>query len=76
MIKVVMAKSIIDVMETNGGNSLAAAERGIELLKRKVDGYGGVIVMNHHGNVGVAFNTPRMARAYIHEGMAEPVIAV
>jgi|ERR1041385_1278124 beta-aspartyl-peptidase (threonine type) len=76
MIKVVMAKSVIDLMEHNAGNAQVAAERGIDLLKRKVDGYGGVIVMNHAGRLGVAFNTPRMARAYINEEMGKSFIAV
>ena len=76
MIKVVMAKSVMDMMETNGGDAQIAADRGIEMLKRKVDGYGGVIVMNTAGRIGMAFNTPRMARGYIHEEMREPFVAV
>ncbi len=76
MIKVVMAKTVIDMMEQNGGDPVAASEKGIELLKRKADGYGGVISMNHKGEVGVAFNTPRMARAYMTEHMSEPFTAV
>ncbi|HEY6192936.1 MAG TPA: isoaspartyl peptidase/L-asparaginase [Bacteroidota bacterium] len=75
MIKVVMAKSVIDIMEANGGNAQAAADRGIELLKRKVDGDGGVIVLNARGEYGVAFNTPRMARAYMTSGMRVPFVA-
>ncbi len=76
MIKIVMAKFIIDIMENNGGNSQEAAQRGIETLKRKVDGYGGVIVMNHSGQCGISFNTPRMARAYMNERMSTPFVDV
>jgi len=72
MIKIVMAKTVIDMLDQNGGNPTEAAKRGIDLLKRKVDGYGGVIVMNRNGEVGIAYNTPRMARAYMTEHMSEP----
>ncbi|MBI5214539.1 MAG: isoaspartyl peptidase/L-asparaginase [Ignavibacteriae bacterium] len=76
MIKIVMAKTVIDMLEQNGGDVSDAATRGIDLLKRKVDGYGGVIVMNKRGEVGVAYNTPRMARGYMTEQMTEPIITV
>lgn len=75
MIKVVMAKTVFDFMEHNGGNAQLAAERGIDLLKRKVDGHGGVIVLNARGEFGVAFNTPRMVRAYRNESMSDPFIS-
>ncbi|HTK80794.1 MAG TPA: isoaspartyl peptidase/L-asparaginase [Bacteroidota bacterium] len=76
MIKVVMAKTVIDIMEANGGDPQKAAESGIDLMKRKADGYGGVIVLNHNGSIGVAFNTPRMARAYMTSEMRAPFVAV
>ena len=76
IIKVVLAKSVIDILENNGGDSQDAAQRGIDLLKRKVDGLGGVIVMDDKGRFGLAFNTPRMARAYMNESMGEPLVAV
>lgn len=76
MIKVVMAKTVVDFMEQNGGNSQEAAERGVAHLKRKVDGLGGVIALNARGEFGVAFNTPRMARAYMSSSMREPFVAV
>ncbi|HEV8538277.1 MAG TPA: isoaspartyl peptidase/L-asparaginase family protein [Bacteroidota bacterium] len=75
MIKVVMAKTVIDIMEMNGGNPQAAAEKGIDIVKRKADGYGGVIVLNHQGKIGIAYNTPRMARAYMTPEMSEPFVA-
>lgn len=75
IIKVVMAKSVIDLLEANGGQVQAAADRGVELLKSKADGNGGVIVLNARGECGVAFNTPRMARAYFTSDMREPFVA-
>ncbi len=76
MIKIVMAKTVIDLLEFHNGNIDEAATKGIELLKRKVDGYGGVIVMNTKGEVGVAYNTPRMARGYRTELMSEPFVTL
>jgi beta-aspartyl-peptidase (threonine type) len=64
IIKVALAKSIVDQMELNGHDAETAARLGIERLQKKADGYGGVIVMSKEGKPGIAFNTPRMARAY------------
>lgn len=76
MIKVVMAKTVIDHLQRNDGNPQSAAEHGIDILKHKADGDGGVIVLTPKGTFGVAFNTPRMARAYVNESMSSPVVAV
>ncbi len=76
MIKVVMAKTVCDILEANGGNPQAAADRGIDIVRTKADGYGGVIVLNHRGDPAAAFNTPRMARGYMNARMEEPVVLV
>jgi len=76
MIKIVLAKTIIDQMSGNGGDPQKAAEYGIDVLRRKVNGSGGVIVLNHEGRPGVAFNTPRMAFASMNEEMTEPRVEV
>ncbi len=76
MIKVVMAKTVVDYLERNGGDPQRAAEDGIAHLKRKVNGHGGVIVLTKDGTIGVAFNTPRMARAYRTTAMSAPVVEV
>lgn len=76
MIKVVMAKTIIDLMEFNNGNPQEAAEKGIKILKEKADGYGGVIALNNKGEFGVAYNTPKMARAYINSEINSPKVLI
>ncbi len=76
IIKVVLAKTVIDHMEMSGADGDAAALFGIERLKKKVDGYGGIIVLDKNGRPSVAFNTPRMARAYRTSEMNAPFVEV
>lgn len=76
MIKVVMAKTVIDLLERHGGDPEEATKEGIAYLKRRVNGYGGLIALNTRGKVGIAYNTPRMARGYITSDMEAPVVAV
>jgi beta-aspartyl-peptidase (threonine type) len=76
IIKVVLAKTVIDFLEENGGDPQRAADAGIAVLQKKVRGTAGVIVVGKAGKVGVAFNTPRFAHAYFTSDMGEPVVAV
>ncbi len=76
IIKVVLAKTVIDLMEYNGGDPAAAAKQGIARLEKKADGFGGVIVLNKNGVPASAFNTPRMARAYRNSEMNSDVVEV
>lgn len=54
----------------------AAAQAAIQMLADRVDGKGGVILIDHAGRVGYAYNTPQMARAHMCEGMSEPVVSI
>jgi len=76
LIKVVMAKSVVDLMDRFDGDSEKAAHEGVRLLERKVKGYGGVIAVNKHGKIGIAYNTPSMARAWMNSAMKNPSVAV
>ncbi|HLP16844.1 MAG TPA: isoaspartyl peptidase/L-asparaginase [Bacteroidota bacterium] len=76
IIKVVLAKSIVGLLEVNGGNVQAAADEGISRLEKKVEGFGGVIVLNSRGEPAFSYNTPRMARAYRTESMSEAYVEV
>ncbi|GAB4506518.1 MAG: isoaspartyl peptidase/L-asparaginase [Anaerolineales bacterium] len=53
-----------------------AAERAIQTLAARVSGTAGLIVLDRLGRVGFAYNTKRMARAFLTEGMARPYVAV
>ena len=75
MIRVVMAKSTVDLLD-GSRDAMGAAREAIDMLHKRVGGLGGVIVLDATGQIGWAFNTPRMARGYIHEGMSQPVVEV
>jgi len=67
IMRVVLAKTIINLL-MQGISPQEAAEAGIDILWNKVKGRGGVIVLNRDGEIGFAYNTPRMAYAYIKDG--------
>jgi beta-aspartyl-peptidase (threonine type) len=75
IIRVVMAKFAVDLLK-DGETAREAAARAVSLLKGKVDGRGGLILVDRAGEIGFAFNTVRMAYAYLTEGMGEPVVGV
>ena len=63
IMKLVLAKWTADRIAT--GNLPAwAAQEAMNYLKQRVHGHGGIIVLDVHGNFGIAHNTPRMAWAY------------
>jgi L-asparaginase / beta-aspartyl-peptidase len=64
LIRIVASKAVCDLM----GRSLApqeAAQRVIAYLGDRVQGQGGLIAMSPGGVVGAAYNTARMARAWM-----------
>ena len=76
LIKVVMAKTVVEFMDRNGGDPEQAAQDGLKTLIRKTEGYGGIIALNNAGHIGIAFNTRRMARAYVTSDMRTAFVAV
>jgi len=74
MIKVVMAKTVVDLMELKRMTPMEAVHDALRILEKKTRGYGGIIALNPHGEIGIAFNTPRMARAYQLSSMRTPVV--
>ncbi len=76
IIKVVLAKTAIDALETHDGVVQKAADCAIARLARKVNGLGGVILLNTRGESAFAYNTPRMARAFMNETLPEIVAGI
>lgn len=65
LMKIVISKSVCDLVGT-GLDAQAAADAAIRRLDDpRVKGSGGVIVIDHQGHIGFAYNTRQMARAYV-----------
>lgn len=65
LMKIVICKLACDLIGL-GLNAQAAADEAIRRLgEERVRGSGGVIIVDHTGHVGYAYNTPYMARATI-----------
>lgn len=67
MIKLVLSKWAADRVE-DGLAPQDAAERALAYLKKRLNGHGGIILVDARGRIGLAHNTPRMAWAMIGEG--------
>ncbi len=67
IIKVVLAKTALDRLRETG-SPLPAAKKAISILESRVNGLGGVIIVDRNGEFGLAHNTPRMAFAYKNSG--------
>lgn len=76
IIKVALAKTVIDRMEMSGDDGGKAAAFGIERLKQRAEGRGGIILLDAKGKPFVKFSTARMARAYRTSSMRNDVVEV
>lgn len=75
IMKAGMAKTVANFIE-RGESAQDAAEKSVNILKNRFSGYGGVVVITKDGDYGIAYNTPRMARAVYSQEMTEPWAAV
>ena len=64
----VISKTISDFMLMKGMDAVQATEAGIDYLTRKVQGRGGVIVIDHSGNCASGFTTKKMIHGWIEKG--------
>jgi isoaspartyl peptidase/L-asparaginase-like protein (Ntn-hydrolase superfamily) len=46
------------------------------MLEKRVKGHAGVIVLDRDGGIGIFYNTPKMVRAYMREGMSCPTKSI
>jgi len=63
IMRILLAKTAVDYLDTDT-HPQQAAERAIQRLAERGKGLGGCILLDRHGRVGWAFNTPRMAHAW------------
>jgi len=75
IIKITLSKVVCELLG-KGLTAQKAAEESVKRLERKINGRGGVIVLDRKGNVGISYNTPKMARAYMTEGIDFPISSV
>lgn len=73
IIRVVMAKTALDLVRA-GRLVHEAASLAVEILKARVDGRGGLIMVDRLGRVSYAYTTGALARAFLTEDMDEPVV--
>jgi len=76
IMRVVLAKTVVDRIETNGGDVEKAVRHGLTILESRVKGYGGIIAIGPDGKVATVHNTPRMARGFVTSEMKSPVVEV
>ena len=75
MIKLVLSKWTADRVE-DGLPPQEAAERALAYMKKRLNGHGGMIVVDSQGRYGLAHNTPRMAWALISQDSSSSGIDV
>jgi beta-aspartyl-peptidase (threonine type) len=63
IMKLVLAKWTADRIAA-GNLPEWAAQESMNYLKERLNGHGGIIVLDTHGHFGIAHNTPRMAWAF------------
>lgn len=74
-IRLMIAKRAADFV-ARGDSASVAAEAAIGVLGAKAEGLGGLILVDRRGNVGFAWNSENLARAYMAGDMDEPVAGV
>lgn len=60
--KILLSKTACDLLETH--SAAAAAQLAVALLERRVQGWGGLILIDRWGHYGFDHNTSKMAFAY------------
>jgi len=63
IMKLVLAKWTVDRIQA-GNMPEWAAQEAMNYLQQRVNGHGGIIVLDPSGHFGIAHNTPRLAWAY------------
>lgn len=72
MMKLVLAKWATDrVNSAPDGAPSCVSSAAIDYLQRRLDGHGGIILLDRMGRMGIAHNTPRMAWAWRNAAAAE-----
>lgn len=65
IMKVTLSRQVLYYLE-KGLTIQEATRKGLEYMKKRVNGFGGVIAIDKEGNIGCHFTTKHMAWAYIN----------
>ncbi|MES9935120.1 MAG: isoaspartyl peptidase/L-asparaginase family protein [Sedimenticola sp.] len=65
--RTVLAKTISDAIDIQSGDAQSGMNYGIDYLRRKVKGRGGVIVIDKDGNCASGFTTKKMIHGWIEQ---------
>lgn len=63
IIRIGLARRVLSYLEA-GHSANGAVKKAVEEMRRRVDGYGGAILVTSKGKIGLYHNTPKMAIAY------------
>lgn len=69
LMRIVTSKTAVDYL-AQGMMAQEAADATIRRLWERVGGYGGVILVDSEGRIGLAHNTPNLSYAYVSGGEA------
>jgi beta-aspartyl-peptidase (threonine type) len=75
VIRVLLAKHAVDLLG-QGLDPMRVAQESMEYLRTRVGGIGGIILVDREGRIGHAKTTSIMARAYMSQDMAAPVVEI
>lgn len=75
IMRVVLGKGIVDFMHA-GRHPREAVREALEILKTRVRGEAGCIVIDRAGRIGWGHNSPNLAAAYFRGDMAAPIAFV
>ncbi len=75
IMKICLSKHVCDLI-SGGMNIDLACKVAIKELGELQNGWGGVVALDRKGDVGLAYNTEGMARAYLFNDMSSPYLAI
>ncbi len=74
-VRLLIAKRAADFV-AGGQSAREAVQSAIAVLSERATGTGGLILVDHKGEVGFAWNSHHMSYAYMMDGLDEPVAGV
>ncbi len=75
IMRIALSRIVCEFLD-KGLDAQKAAEQSIKTLEKRIKGHAGVIVLDKNGKIGIFYNTPKMARAYMREGMNRPITSI